>query len=119
MRQTLAFFAAAAILGAQETQQGSVEFGYRAVSGPAGSSDAYRSVVNLGEGPKLFHFDFIAARPKLGMQIWSYENSALESRRRPSSVAGSFGPHASKNCTSCLRAASSFHLRSRRMASIS
>ena len=64
MRQTLAFFAAAAVLGAQETQQGSVEFGYRAVSGPAGSSDAYRSVVNLGEGPKLFHFDFTAARPK-------------------------------------------------------
>lgn len=58
-----------ATLAAQQQQQpeaptGSAEFGYRAVAGPAGSSDAYRSVVNLGEGPKLFHLDFNAPRPK-------------------------------------------------------
>ena len=36
----------------------------------------------------------------------------------PSTVASSVGPQASKNCTSCLRAPSSFHLRSRRTISI-
>ena len=35
----------------------------------------------------------------------------------PSTAAGSIRPQASKNCTSCLRAASSFHLRSRLMIS--
>ena len=70
MRKLLSLLAAgAALLPAQSTlsderPQGSVEFGYRAVSGPAGSNDAYRSIVNLGEGPKLFHLDFFAPRPK-------------------------------------------------------
>ena len=52
------------LLRAQEAAQGSVELGYRAVSGQGGSIDAYRSVVNLGQGPKLFHLDFSAPRPK-------------------------------------------------------
>ncbi len=42
-----------------------------------------------------------------------YENRIVDSRLRPSTVASSVGPQASKNCTSCLRAPSSFHLRSR------
>ncbi len=41
-----------------------------------------------------------------------------DSRLRPATVASSVGPQASKNCTSCLRAPSSFHLRSRRTISI-
>ncbi len=36
---------------------GSVEFGYRWLSPVSGDFDTYRSVVNLGEGPKLFGFD--------------------------------------------------------------
>ncbi len=38
---------------------GSLEAGYRWVSTVAGHSDTYRSVVNLGEGPKLRAFDFV------------------------------------------------------------
>ena len=64
--------AAAALLAQEEARQGSVELGYRAVSGPAGSSDAYRSIVNLGEGPKLFHLDFSErrAKNKLFDRLW-------------------------------------------------
>jgi hypothetical protein len=36
---------------------GSVDVGYRWRTGVAGSLDTYRSVVNLGEGPKLFGLD--------------------------------------------------------------
>src|SRR2546426_3356647 len=36
---------------------GSVDVGYRWRSGVGGSLDTYRSVVNLGEGPKLFGLD--------------------------------------------------------------
>ena len=36
---------------------GSVDFGYRWISGVGGDYDTYRSVVNLGEGPKLFGLD--------------------------------------------------------------
>src|SRR6185369_15937728 len=43
----------------------------------------------------------------------NYENRTVDSRLRPSTVASSVGPQASKNCTSCLRAPSSFHFRSR------
>ena len=67
MRLLPVFLAAARlVLVAQQEErpQGSVEFGYRGVSGPAGSFDGYRSIVNLGEGPKLFHVDFFAPRPK-------------------------------------------------------
>ena len=47
-----------------------------------------------------------------------YENKIDDSRLRPSTVASSVGPQASNNCTSCLRAPSSFHLRSRLTISI-
>jgi hypothetical protein len=47
-----------------------------------------------------------------------YENRIEDRRRRPETVASSVGPQASKNCTSCLRAPSSFHLRSRLTISI-
>jgi hypothetical protein len=36
---------------------GSIEFGYRTIHTLSGNFDAYRSVVNLGEGPKLFDAD--------------------------------------------------------------
>ncbi len=36
---------------------GSVDVGYRFRTGIAGNSNAYRTVVDLGEGPKLFGFD--------------------------------------------------------------
>lgn len=44
-------------------------------------------------------------------------NSSEDSLRRPAMVASSIGPQASKNWTSCLRAPSSFQLRSRRKIS--
>jgi hypothetical protein len=36
---------------------GSMELGYRSILHDSGNFDAYRSVVNLGEGPKLFNGD--------------------------------------------------------------
>lgn len=43
---------------------GSVDFGYRWVSGPAGNFNAYRTIVNLGQGPKLFGLDFTIQDPR-------------------------------------------------------
>src|ERR1035437_3168965 len=42
---------------------GSVDFGYRWGT-DAGNFQAYRSVVNLGEGPKLTGLDFTILHPK-------------------------------------------------------
>jgi hypothetical protein len=43
---------------------GSLDFGYRWRSNVGGSFDTYRSVVNLGEGPKLTALDFTIQDPK-------------------------------------------------------
>ncbi len=43
---------------------GSIDFGYRWRTDVRGSFDQYRSVVNLGEGPKLFGVDFTIQDPK-------------------------------------------------------
>ncbi len=43
---------------------GSVDLGYRWVTDVAGSFQQYRSVVNLGEGPKLLGFDLTLQDPK-------------------------------------------------------
>ncbi|MDE3167510.1 MAG: hypothetical protein KGN36_17040 [Acidobacteriota bacterium] len=43
---------------------GSFDFGYRWVGDIRGSSQEYRSVVNLGEGPKLTGLDFTILDPK-------------------------------------------------------
>ncbi len=48
---------------AEQLMNGSFDFGYRVVSS-GGNSDAYRSIVNLGEGPKLFGWDFNITDPK-------------------------------------------------------
>jgi len=42
---------------------GSIDFGYRFTS-VGGSNDTYRSVVNLGSGPRLFSLDFTIIDPK-------------------------------------------------------
>lgn len=42
---------------------GSADVGYRWVSNIGGSADAYRSLVNLGEGPKLLGIDFRLDNP--------------------------------------------------------
>lgn len=47
----------------EEQITGSVDFGYRWVLGKGGSEDVYRSIVNLGEGPKLFGADASIRRP--------------------------------------------------------
>jgi hypothetical protein len=44
---------------------GSVELGYRFVAGPNGNQDAYRSTVNLGQGPRLIGLDFTVRPVKL------------------------------------------------------
>jgi len=49
---------------AEQNITGNVDIGYRWVSGPGGNFNAYRSVVNLGEGPKLFGLDFTILDPK-------------------------------------------------------
>src|SRR5438552_3407575 len=43
---------------------GSLDLGYRWQTGVAGSFDTYRSVVNLGSGPKLLGVDFTVLDPK-------------------------------------------------------
>ncbi|HYM12578.1 MAG TPA: hypothetical protein VEU62_17710 [Bryobacterales bacterium] len=48
----------------KETEStGTLDFGYRWVLGQGGSRDLYRSLVNLGEGPKLFGADLSLRRP--------------------------------------------------------
>jgi hypothetical protein len=42
---------------AEQRLSGTLEFGYRVLSGVGGDFQTYRSVVNLGEGPKLFSLD--------------------------------------------------------------
>ena len=43
---------------------GSVDLGYRWVTGVGGSFDAYRSIVDLGSGPKLLGTEFTLTDPK-------------------------------------------------------
>lgn len=43
--------------------QGSFEVGYRWIPNISGNTDAYRSTVNLGEGPKLLDADFTLLNP--------------------------------------------------------
>jgi len=43
---------------------GYLELGYRGLTGVGGSNDTYRSVVNLGSGPKLTGTDFTILDPK-------------------------------------------------------
>ena len=43
--------------------QGSIELGYRWIPNIDGSRDTYRSIVNLGEGPKLLDADFTILNP--------------------------------------------------------
>lgn len=42
---------------------GTMDIGYRWVGTPAGSFETYRTVVNLGQGPKLLAFDLTIAEP--------------------------------------------------------
>src|SRR5579859_8240927 len=64
-----------------------------------------------------FSHDLVGNRCTLFPDHAAHENRIVDNRLRPSIVASSAPPHASKNCTSCLRAPSSFHLRSRLMIS--
>ena len=43
---------------------GSVDLGYRWLTDVGGNFQSYRSVINLGEGPKLFGLDFTVQDPK-------------------------------------------------------
>jgi hypothetical protein len=43
---------------------GYIDLGYRWLIGPAGSLDTYRSIINLGSGPKLLGADFTLIDPK-------------------------------------------------------
>jgi len=77
---------------AERNLTGTVDFGYRALSGVGGDFQAYRSVVNLGEGPKLFALDAAFQDPShrlfdrvdLRMNSWGgdpYNTARLEVRR--------------------------------------
>ncbi len=73
MKAVLPFLCAYAVLAqdappvpapaATEWLTGTADFGYRWRTDVAGSFDTYRSVVNLGEGPKLFGADFTIVDP--------------------------------------------------------
>jgi hypothetical protein len=49
---------------ADQWLNGSIDFGYRWLTDVKGSFQEYRTVVNLGEGPKLFGVDFTIQDPK-------------------------------------------------------
>jgi len=49
---------------ADQNLTGSIDFGYRWVTGPGGSVPEYRTVVNLNQGPQLFGGDFMLVDPK-------------------------------------------------------
>lgn len=77
---------------AEQRLTGSVDFGYRALSGVGGDFNTYRSVVNLGEGPKLFALDASLEDPSrrlfdrldLRMHSWGgdpYNTARLEAVR--------------------------------------
>ena len=48
----------------EQRVSGSLETGYRWRTGPGGSSDSYRSIVDLGPGPKLLNTEFTIIDPK-------------------------------------------------------
>jgi hypothetical protein len=48
---------------AAENFHGSIDFGYRWLTGVNGSMDEYRSVIDLGQGPKLFGLEFTLTDP--------------------------------------------------------
>jgi hypothetical protein len=56
--------AASPVPSSEDWLTGYLEFGYRGLTGVGGSSDTYRSVVNLGSGPKLTSSDFTILDPK-------------------------------------------------------
>ena len=56
--------AASPVPAGENILSGSIDFGYRFLAGPGGSLDAYRSIVNLGAGPKLIGTDFTITDPK-------------------------------------------------------
>jgi hypothetical protein len=62
--QTPAAAAGAPAPSADQWFSGSIDFGYRWLTSINGSVAEYRSVVNLGEGPKLFGLDFTVLDPK-------------------------------------------------------
>src|SRR4051794_20481338 len=43
---------------AEQNISGSIDFGFRTLTGVGGNFQSYRNIVNLGEGPKLFGLDF-------------------------------------------------------------
>jgi hypothetical protein len=49
---------------AEPSFSGSIDLGYRWLTGVGGNFDAYRSIVNVGSGPKLIGADFTAVDPK-------------------------------------------------------
>jgi hypothetical protein len=55
--------AASPVPADQEVFSGSIDLGYRWVTGVAGSFDTYRSIVDLGSGPKLLGTEFTILDP--------------------------------------------------------
>src|SRR5690349_18314639 len=56
--------AASPVPSGEDWLTGSVDLGYRWLTGVGGSLPSYRSIINLGEGPKLFGIDFVIKDPK-------------------------------------------------------
>lgn len=55
---------ASPVPGGEPWVTGSVDFGYRWVTGPGGNFDAYRSIINLAQGPRLFGLNVNLQDPK-------------------------------------------------------
>ncbi len=71
----------------EQAVTGAIEFGYRWAPGLAGNERVYRSIVNLGEGPKLFGANLTFRSPKpawfdrLGIQASSWGGEPYNTAR--------------------------------------
>ena len=54
---------ASPVPSAEQWLSGSIDVGYRWMTDVQGSAPSYKSIVNLGSGPKLFGFDFTVQNP--------------------------------------------------------
>ena len=73
--------------------------------------DRLRHLGRPGEGAIELHGALLILRTLFAAD--RCQNQIADSLRRAATDSGSIRPQASKNCNNCLRAASSFHLRSR------
>jgi hypothetical protein len=78
---------------------GYADFGYRWLAGQNGNLSEYRSVINLGEGPKLFGIDFTIQDPnkrlfdRIGVRAYGWGGDPYNTAHVDASKAGQYTFH--------------------------